>query len=170
MFIERFMDNIIINILDTLFKSGVFAVAVGFLLGLIPDILRARAKKKKAIAALKCEIEYCAYLSGQYLEKTSSVGGGPSKFASFLRYPVIAFQNSFPSILAATGVKADIVYRITDYYCQISALNNILNHLESKNFDKNESKLLNDIAKNIAFECSMQNKSTQSLIVSLDDL
>jgi hypothetical protein len=164
------MDGIIINILESFSKSGVFAVTVGFFLGLIPDALNARAKKKKAISALKCEIEYCAYLAGQYLEKNSSVGSGLPKFGSFLRYPIIAFQNSFPAILDTSGVNVDIIYRITDYYCQITALNNSLNHLEHNDFNERELELLHGITKNIALECSLKNKSTQSLIVSLGNL
>jgi hypothetical protein len=156
---------------DYIMRSGVFPVTVGFLLGLIPEMISKRAKKNKALAALECEIRYCATLAKRRLEKDASNKHGAVEDILPLRYPVLAFQNSFPTLLdSGRSTNTEEIYAITDYYCHIIALNNSLNLLESGSYDAKNSEVLRQTIKGLLQKCSVDDYNVQKLLKSLKKL
>lgn len=161
------MENIGSLFNNYIMLSGVFPVAIGFLLGLIPDAIKTRAKKNRALAALECEMGYCATLAKQRLEKDAAKGGlkdGSAETILPLRYPILAFQNSFPVLLnSGRSTNIEAIYAITDYYCHIIALNNSLNSLESGNYNKDSGEALSRTIKDLARKCSVDDYNVKKL-------
>lgn len=161
----------VFSILYTILTSGVFAVTVGFLLGLIPKSIDSRARKQKALSALRCEIEYCGEVAKRYLEKnrdTKTLGSDETQLP--LRYPILAFQNAFPTLLDSKNLNVNIIYDLTDYYCHLAALNNSLNLLESEHYNKKNKNMIFNTTKELAHKCSLSNPDVQNLLILLDKM
>ena len=141
-------------------STGILPVTVGFLFGLIPEVLVRRTKKQEALVAIKSEITYCVDLANQYLQQNLS--GRDIGFP--LRYPIIIFQHSFPALLDSKRVDIKLINAITDYYCHIIALNGSLNSL-----DKNDSTLQETI-KRLTHKCSTGHNMTKELLTALEKI
>ena len=143
-------------------SSGILPVTVGFLLGLIPEALVRRTKKREALVAIKAEIKYCVDLASQCL--SGSDVGFP------LRYPIIIFQHSFPALLDSKRVDIKLINAITDYYCHIIALNGSLDSLESHRPNTKNHGILQKTIKQLTHKCSTDHDMTKKLLTALEKI
>ena len=103
-------------------QAALLGVALGFLLSLIAEWWRGRARRRGHWAALSAEMEYCRSLANTYLH--DGIG------APLYRLPTVAYANSLPALLLAAALNESDTRQLLSFFNTVETLNRGLDQIE----------------------------------------
>ena len=102
--------------------AALLGVAVGFLLNILTEWWKGRARRRAHWAALRAEMDYCRGLAETYLRDKVS--------APLYRLPTVAYANSLPSLLAEAALNETDTRNLLSFFNEVETLNRGLDQIE----------------------------------------